>query len=305
MKKKLTRSSFSALRETATLLDEQEQRAVIGGDYWDDHGYWQTDASGGMYWTRTSLGNGYYYGDSGYYGGSGYSGYSGYGTGSGIITQDQFFNWQGDWPGGYVEGMGYVPPDTIIYGGSGYYNGSGYNDDSGYYGGSGYSGNSSNLYTISPVLSASDFSGYQTSDSAGCQRRCVEMLACADVSMDGSRINMVSDVNGRAGNALSTANQGIDAINAALENGDPIIVGVDYKKGNYNGGFEDHFIVIVGRTVSSDGSVQYLYFDPRTGDQSIGTSSDNILTLTADGKLTGTFPGSQNNYTVTSVRTNK
>lgn len=127
MKKKLTRSSFSALRETATLLNEREQRAVIGGDYWDDHGVWATDSSGNMYWTRTSDGDGgSYYGDSGYR------------TGSGVITQDQFFNWSGDWPGGYVEGMGYVPPDTIIYGGSGYYDGSGYYGDSGYYSSSGY-----------------------------------------------------------------------------------------------------------------------------------------------------------------------
>ncbi len=135
----MTRISFSALIETATLLDEREQRAVIGGDYWDDHGYWTTDSSGNMYWTRTSEGDGgSYYGDSGYNGDSGYYGDSGYGTGSGVITQDQFFNWSGDWPGGYVEGMGYVPADTIIYGDSGYYGGSGYYDGSGYYGGSGY-----------------------------------------------------------------------------------------------------------------------------------------------------------------------
>jgi len=121
MKKKLTRSSFCALRETVTLLDEREQRAVIGGDYWDDYGVWATDSSGNMYWTRTSDGDGgSYYGDSGY------------GTGSGIITQDQFFNWSGDWPGGYVEGMGYVPADTIIYGGSGSYGGSGYYDGNSY-----------------------------------------------------------------------------------------------------------------------------------------------------------------------------
>jgi hypothetical protein len=85
MKKKLTRSSFSALRETATLLNEKEQRAVIGGDYWDDHGIWQLDSNGNSYWTRTSQGDGYYYGDSGYYGGSGYYGDSNgnYGSNSG------------------------------------------------------------------------------------------------------------------------------------------------------------------------------------------------------------------------------
>lgn len=74
----------------------------------------------------------------------------------------------------------------------------------------------------------SEFSGYQSSDSAGCQRRCVEMLEHAGVTMSGNRIYMVSKVDGRAGNALSTENQGISAINAALENGN------DYKLANYN-----------------------------------------------------------------------
>ena len=122
--------------------------------------------------------------------------------------------------------------------------------------------------------------------------------------MSGNRIYMVPKVDGRAGDALSTANQGIRAVDAALENGNPIIVGVDYKVTNYNDGLEDHFIVIVGRTISSDGSVQYNYFDPTTSDTDRGTSSNNVLTLTADGTLTGTFPRSNNNYTVTTVRTN-
>jgi len=100
-----------------------------------------------LYWTRTSDGDGgSYYGDSGY------------GTGSGIITQHQIFNWSGDWPGGYVEGMGYVPPDTIIYGGSGNYNDSGYSSGSNYNGDSGsylsgfniaFSGSTANSATMS------------------------------------------------------------------------------------------------------------------------------------------------------------
>lgn len=195
----------------------------------------------------------------------------------------------GTWNGGYVEEWGYTFPEVTSYG---YYGDGSY--DSG--------GNGSN---IDSVLSVDVFSGYKNEDPAGCQRRCVEMLEYAGVSMSGNRIYMVSDSDGRAGDALSTAPDGINAINGALESGNPIIVGVDYKEGDYNGGFEDHFIVIVGRTVSSDGSVQYRYFDPRTGYASIGTSSNNILTLTTDGKLTGTFPDSSHNYTVTSVRTNK
>ncbi|MDR1517171.1 MAG: hypothetical protein LBS52_03580 [Dysgonamonadaceae bacterium] len=34
----------------------------------------------------------------------------------GGITQQQFDEWIGVWPGGYVDGWGYVGPETVIYG---------------------------------------------------------------------------------------------------------------------------------------------------------------------------------------------
>jgi hypothetical protein len=103
----------------------------------------------------------------------------------------------------------------------------------------------------------------------------------------------------------------IQTINSALHNGKPIIIIArgDYKIETYNDGLEDHFIVIVGRSVSSDSFgnkvVEYHYFDPRTSKQDKGASHDNVLTLTTDGKLTGTIPGKSDEYTVTSVRSNK
>ena len=33
------------------------------------------------------------------------------------FTQDEFDNWKGEWPGGYVCGMGYIGPEGTIYGG--------------------------------------------------------------------------------------------------------------------------------------------------------------------------------------------
>lgn len=42
---------------------------------------------------------------------------------SSYYTQSQFFNWEGDWTGGFVEGLGYVSADIVITGApSGYYN---------------------------------------------------------------------------------------------------------------------------------------------------------------------------------------
>jgi hypothetical protein len=100
MRKKLTRDSFSALRETSIVLDKQEQRAVKGGDYFDDHGYYTTDSSGNVTWSRTSndSGGGYYSSDSNGYGSGSSSSGSGY---SGTISQSAYFSWVGPWPGGY------------------------------------------------------------------------------------------------------------------------------------------------------------------------------------------------------------
>ena len=115
MKKKLTRSSFSALTETATLLDEREQRAVIGGNYWDDNGYWATDSSGNMHWTRTSQGDGYYYGDSGYYGSSGYYGDSGYYGGSGNYGGNGYYGYISYYSGSGSYPIQYEEPELMPY----------------------------------------------------------------------------------------------------------------------------------------------------------------------------------------------
>ncbi|GHU63118.1 hypothetical protein FACS1894160_4490 [Bacteroidia bacterium] len=131
------------------------------------------------------------------------------------------------------------------------------------------------------------------------------MLNAAGKTLSGTRIDMVQSNNGSAGAASTTAQSGINAINSALERGEPIIVGVDYKAGSGNAnGITDHFITIVGRTVQANGTTQYHYFDPATSSQSAGTSSNNVLTLSG-GKLTGTFSNNGWNYTVSEVRTNK
>lgn len=129
--------------------------------------------------------------------------------------------------------------------------------------------------------------------------------------MSGTKILMVSESNNRTGDALPTAQSGID-INKALKNGEPIIIGVDYKVVDYNDKLEDHFIVIVGRTVTEDSKgdqiVQYHYYDPQTSQSAHGTSTNNILTLTSGNKLTGTYTTiseKSQNYTATSVRPNK
>lgn len=264
-------------------------------------------------------GNGYPYwpGSNGYPGLENYyPGIYGY-YGTRIYSYEEYMNWKGSWPGGWVVGLGYVSPEVVI---NGHYTGSG-NSSGGNNSSSGNSSitsgnndginNNNNLTTITDVLSPMDFSGYQTTDSKGCQRRCKEMLKAADVEMSGENIIVVENSDGEAGKASADAQKGIDAINKALNSGKPIIVGVDYKKANYNDGITDHFIVIVGRTVTTDNNgnqvIQYHYYDPAATGQDVGTSDNNVLTL-KDGKLIGIYrKGSkyEQKYTVSSVRPNK
>ena len=89
--KKITKTNFQGLRQLFPVLEKEEMRHYIGGTF------------GGYYYT------GGWNGDGGYYGSSGSSGSSYY-------SQYDFDNWEGPWYGGWVEGMGWVAPDTYIYG---------------------------------------------------------------------------------------------------------------------------------------------------------------------------------------------
>jgi hypothetical protein len=116
--------------------------------------------------------------------------------------------------------------------------------------------------------------------------------------------------NGRAGNPTSNAQYGFNIIDNALEQGNPIIVGVDYKSGSPNAdGMTDHFIVISSKTETLDHgrvtSTTYNYLDPRTKYQDRGTSPENKLTI-QNNKMVGTYKQGEDNlnYTVTTVRPN-
>jgi hypothetical protein len=117
--------------------------------------------------------------------------------------------------------------------------------------------------------------------------------------------------NGRAGDANANASSGFAVVNQALENGDPIMVGVDYKNGSPNvDGRTDHFIVVSSKTETlNNGTVEsttYNFFDPRTSHQNYGTSTNNQMTI-SNNKMTGYYShgGSNYSYTVTTVRRNR
>ena len=89
--KKITKTNFQGLRQLFPVLGREEMRHYVGGTF------------GGYYYT------GGWNSDGGYYGSSDFGGSSYY-------SQYDFDNWEGPWYGGWVEGMGWVAPDTYIYG---------------------------------------------------------------------------------------------------------------------------------------------------------------------------------------------
>ncbi len=150
----------------------------------------------------------------------------------------------------------------------------------------------------------------------GCKIASDKMLANEGVNSNGERINVVnSDANGVATTATANATRGINAVDKALENGNPIEVGVDYKPKQINNikpngdGMTDHFIVVTSKTETlSNGQVTsktYNFFDPRKAQY--GTSTNNTLQIN-NNKMTGYYLGgtaSSIPYTVTTVRRNR
>ena len=145
----------------------------------------------------------------------------------------------------------------------------------------------------------------------GCKIASDQMLEKEGVNSDGERINVVdADANGVATDANANATRGINALDNALENGNPIEVGVDYKQKQVNNippngdGMTDHFIVVSSKTETlSNGQVTsktYNFFDPRNAQY--GTSSSNTMQI-SNNKLVGAYRGERViPYTVTTVR---
>jgi len=148
----------------------------------------------------------------------------------------------------------------------------------------------------------------------GCKIASDQMLANGGVNSNGERINVVNaDANGVATTATSNATRGINAVDNALENGNPIEVGVDYKPRQVNNippngdGMTDHFIVVSSKTETlSNGQVTsktYNFFDPRKAQY--GTSPSNTLHI-SNNQLVGAYRGERViPYTVTTVRTSR
>lgn len=140
MKKKLTENSFDVLKTQLRVLSEDQQRAAVGGGYFEDYGIGYYDQEGNYHWTRSREDTSGSYGstynsfwdstNSGGLSGTGMyedDSVNGYGNNNNPITiEDYNFLVRNDnWYGGFVENIGYVGmfATSVDYGNS-IYNGS-------------------------------------------------------------------------------------------------------------------------------------------------------------------------------------
>jgi len=180
-------------------------------------------------------------------------------------------------------------------------------------------GNGASITFTQNEATSMNFTGIDESNfvaqgtGTGCKTASDQMLAKEGVNSKGERINVVNaDDNGVATTANANATRGINAVDKALENGNPIEVGVDYQSKQIHNldtkhgedAMTDHFVVVSSKTeMLSNGQVTsktYNFFDPRKAQY--GTSPLNTLQI-SNNKLVGAYRGERViPYTVTTVR---
>lgn len=149
----------------------------------------------------------------------------------------------------------------------------------------------------------------------GCKKASEAMLAKDGKTANDGKSVLLTDANksGRAASVSSTSQKGMDIINKTLENGDPVMVGVDFQKGSSSyDGETDHFLVINSKTESIRSgkvtSTTYHFLETGTGQKNLGTQSSNTFSI-QNGYLQGNFthPNAAYSkaYTVTRVIPNK
>lgn len=189
--------------------------------------------------------------------------------------------------------------------------------------------------TISSVIPASNFIGWATDGIRNCYKLAVKQLkevdyAPADSGYDIKSSNLfqifkdniggtnnegdkINDLNSEADK--QRFRDAISYLKEALNDGAPILVGVDDQPGHPGNGDQttDHFIVIVGMGKDENGCY-FLFYDNATSSQSVGTSNDNKLycdcvnyLLSGSGHSDNTYltGSTYMEYTVTQIRKSK
>lgn len=120
-----------------------------------------------------------------------------------------------------------------------------------------------------------------------------------------SRIPTLLQQDGESKVLGEQASLGVKYIDKQLQEGRPVMIGVDDGRvAAYNAdATTEHFIVIVGKVVDG-GEVYYRFFDPGTSWGSKGYSATNLLHLGADSSLSGKSYSGSKTYTMAQVRQN-
>lgn len=171
--------------------------------------------------------------------------------------------------------------------------------------------------TISNVISTSEFIGWNYS---GINRNCMD-YAKAQIAGEGYQISNYFNGNGQT-IQIYTSQNGVDTqavenaisyLIYALDNGIPIIVGVDAHSGSPNPQTDnttDHFVVIVGMGSDANGNY-FVFFDNASAHPLMGASKNNKLYYDSNsGLITGEsqtgYDDSPNHpYIVTHIRKSK
>ena len=164
--------------------------------------------------------------------------------------------------------------------------------------------NKSEFVPIERVIS-SDYHIKQ--DPGECLKACQKIVESAGFTYNKLNVMvLVANVNGNNYDFhQDCVHKSVQVIDENLENGKPVIVGVDYKDGSSN--FDkvtDHWIVITSRG-KDDIGIYYSYFEVARAINDGGASNDNKLYLQQSGILEGKCTCKKNverHYLVTMVR---
>ncbi len=163
------------------------------------------------------------------------------------------------------------------------------------------------------VLTGDDWATQQNRDGVNCWDASSEMVENGGAEPLAGRANGI-ETGAESGtkdnytvNATDNSTDGQNYLDGQINQGNPILVGVDYAYGkNRNGGTTDHFVAVSSRTTNlQTGGKSYNFYEPGTQWKAKGTHSSNVFNPNSKGLLQGTTNYSGKTYTVTHVRKNK
>jgi hypothetical protein len=112
----------------------------------------------------------------------------------------------------------------------------------------------------------------------------------------------------KKGANTGVAEKAVNYMMQAIDDGKPVLVGVDLKPGSPNADkTTDHFVVVVGYQSNEDGSVSFRFFDNASGSPAQGANENNVLTYDPQtgvirGQSQTSYGQQYNEYRVSQVR---